>query len=387
MYFKSKHRSTAGGFTLIELMVVIAIIGLLFVTLMGAMYKASETAKSARSQQLVTKIHNQIMPKWEAYQTRRLPVNPPTSLSSNVAASSFRLKIARWKLGALRELMRVEMPNNYDDVQMVSTSGASKLMYLVSGTSAKYIPNDLKTYQQQIAVAGGGTSASYTQYSQYIAKLAATNESAECLYMTVKLGSEDRDSTATAVSLADSGDIDYDNMPEFLDGWGNPVVWIRWPAGFVSDLQPIYSVGTGDPRRGGTQSPDPSNSKNVLTRDPVRHHDSFDPLNVDRWEPQTTPGPNWPFPSWAGEREHGYTLYPLVVSGGPGYQPLSDSDPGVVMPVSATATGQTPSASDPFDLGKQSCPYYYSSGSLQLGTIADSSAYRIVHSHTIGNRP
>ena len=35
---------------------------------------------------------------------------------------------------------------------------------------------------------------------------------------------------------------------EFIDGWGNPIRFLRWPAGFVSDLQPLVEpAATRDP--------------------------------------------------------------------------------------------------------------------------------------------
>ena len=40
----------------------------------------------------------------------------------------------------------------------------------------------------------------------------------------------------TLFSKQDIGDVDEDGAPEFIDGWGNPIGWIRWPAGVVSDF-------------------------------------------------------------------------------------------------------------------------------------------------------
>ena len=33
------------------------------------------------------------------------------------------------------------------------------------------------------------------------------------------------------------GDVDEDGCPEFIDGWGRPIMFLRWAPGFRSDLQ------------------------------------------------------------------------------------------------------------------------------------------------------
>ena len=67
-----------------------------------------------------------------------------------------------------------------------------------------------------------------------------------------------------------------DGAPEFLDGWGKPISFLRWPAGFVSELQPL-DISTGN-------------------RNPDKDHDPFDPLRVHK---------------------EAYRLVPLIYSAGP----------------------------------------------------------------------
>jgi hypothetical protein len=43
------------------------------------------------------------------------------------------------------------------------------------------------------------------------------------------------------------GDVDGDGHPEFVDGWGRPISFIRWPAGFSSVLQSISANDPPDP--------------------------------------------------------------------------------------------------------------------------------------------
>jgi hypothetical protein len=67
------------------------------------------------------------------------------------------------------------------------------------------------------------------------------------------------------------GDIDRDGAPEFIDGWGNPIIFLRWAPGFSDQSQ-------------------------IQESDSTTKHDPFDPLRVD---------------------QPGYALIPLIASGGP----------------------------------------------------------------------
>ena len=42
-------------------------------------------------------------------------------------------------------------------------------------------------------------------------------------------------------------DVDGDGLPEFVDGWGRPISFIRWPAGFRSVLQSLSENDPADP--------------------------------------------------------------------------------------------------------------------------------------------
>jgi prepilin-type N-terminal cleavage/methylation domain-containing protein len=371
------------GFTLIELMVVIAIIGLMFVTLMGAMYSALDMAKRARSQQVVAKLNNQIAGKWETYQTRRLPVNAANVASSNaqlkgmMTGSQARLAIARAKLGATRELMRLEMPDAYVDI------GAST-KYLVMSGGQTYVPRATYLYQWFMNQAPTRTTIGNGE------PLMQEHDSPECLYMTLTLGAEDRDATSLAISVQETSDMDLDGMPEFRDGWGNPIYWIRWPSGFVSDVQPMYSIKPTDARYVGApaQTADLNITGNYLTRDPPLNHDPFDMLEVDRWEPKPLTGGAWPWP-WAGQPETGYNLMPLIFSCGSSFDPSTST-----FPLAYQASLGAPAGNNndpPFDLTNRSCPYYSYNDSVvgklvRPGAPRDATANQVVHNQSLGSR-
>jgi prepilin-type N-terminal cleavage/methylation domain-containing protein len=369
------------GFTLIELMVVITIIGLLFTTLMGARYSAQNMAKRARTQQIVSKMHNQLMPKWEGYQTRRLPIGQPTAstpadLAGRINASQTALVAAGQRLGAVRELMRIELPDTYTDVQLATSNNQQ---YLLLPNGQQFVPRSVYLYQNNVANAPTRLTPPQPagNFSNQLTTVSITNSSSECLYMIVTLNTEDRDSTALAVSAPETSDTDLDGMKEFSDGWGNPFLFCRWAGAFVSELQPMYSVPPSDPRYGSGQAvdPDPRRSTNHLTRDPVMNHDPLDVLGIDRWEPQSQ-GP------WSNQPEYGFALFPLIMSGGDDFDPTQSASGNDGFGVRFTASNTGISKSAPFSIQNAACPYYQAGTSNQNGTILDSSAYNNVHNQS-----
>jgi len=71
-------------------------------------------------------------------------------------------------------------------------------------------------------------------------------ESAECLALIVMKGGFNPDA-AEVFRNDELGDIDKDGAPEFLDGWGRPIGFIRWPAGFASPIQLLVAAQNPDP--------------------------------------------------------------------------------------------------------------------------------------------
>jgi prepilin-type N-terminal cleavage/methylation domain-containing protein len=97
------------GFTLVELLVVVAIIALISATALFAMWGATEQAKAERTRTLIAKIDMAIMRQWETYETRRINVNPGGASRRHRAFS---------RLAAIRELQRMELPERRADLMV-----------------------------------------------------------------------------------------------------------------------------------------------------------------------------------------------------------------------------------------------------------------------------
>lgn len=281
------------AFTLVELLVVIAIIAILSGVLLGALWLSQESARTASTQSTIAAIDTLISERYDSYRTRRVQISMGYDNAGNPIAETLQQFAAR-RLAAMRELIRTEMPDRWSDV----------------------------TDSLVVLPARGSLSRSYL--ARYTAAPAASIEEqeAECLYLILESMRED---DAANLIMKRRGDTDGDGLYEILDGWGRPIRWIRWPSGFVSDLQ---------------------------TGNAANDHDPFDPLK------------NHPV---------AYRTHPLVYSAGPNkdFDVLSEFNP--VLHYSTTWGGWT------------SNPYVTDSASRMIGLIVDTNGNGLGHMDNITN--
>jgi prepilin-type N-terminal cleavage/methylation domain-containing protein len=207
-----------GGFTLIELLITMTIIAIISAAILGTAAAAFENARRSRTQSLITKISGLVLERWDSYANRRLDINPllvneinQKYQSNQITAAQRGKMLADARLIGLRELMKMEMPDSYRDV----------------------------AWTPQILASTPPLTFAYRR--SYATGNEDSNDIAEHLYKTVMYATGDGEAR-TLFNSQDIGDTDGDGAPEFIDGWGNPIRWIRWPSGFVSDLQPAQEL-------------------------------------------------------------------------------------------------------------------------------------------------
>jgi prepilin-type N-terminal cleavage/methylation domain-containing protein len=208
------------GFTLVELLVTIVIISILASLTLAGLAGVRQRGKIEKTRSTIRKLHEIVMPQYESYLTQRVQLPPALT-----GTGPYR------KLKAIRALIAQEMPDQWLDVFTPSTislphSGGGPVISPATAPTRRYA-----------ALKGSisGIPASPTIYG-----------SAECLFMVVArsgfAAEEFEFFRADEVT-----DINNNGAPEFADGWGRPIAFIRWPAGFQSIAQPPDVSGNPDP--------------------------------------------------------------------------------------------------------------------------------------------
>jgi prepilin-type N-terminal cleavage/methylation domain-containing protein len=223
-----QHPRPRRAVTLIELLITMTIMAIISAAILGTAAAAIESGRDKKTQSQIAKIHTLLMERYASYETRRIDVDPritqeidawvagattPAEFKARSTARGQMLADAR--LLGLRELIKKEMPDRQKDVEHLT-------LILTQP------PPLAQTYYrrfQQLQAAGENLSP------------------AECLYLVVMNATGDGEAR-TLFTKQDIGDVDDDGASEFIDGWGNAIGWIRWPAGVVSDLQPKNPDGT-----------------------------------------------------------------------------------------------------------------------------------------------
>ncbi len=263
------------GFTLVELLVTITIIAMVAGMSFGALQWARRAAAEEKTRQTIAKLNSIIMRKYESYRTRRAPIST-TGLTPAQSAQK--------RLDALRELMQMEMPERFADITtnpINYSDWGSTTIISRPAASQRYlnILNSTKTLPTE------------------------DNASAECLYMIVSVNNPEELAHFRPDEIADT---DEDGRPEFIDGWGMPIRFLRWPAGFVQTSSAAAPLQSG-----------------IATTD----HDPFDTRKIDATAYKLTPliysaGPDKTYGLNSGDSAYFYDyatagrLDPYASSGG-----------------------------------------------------------------------
>jgi len=229
------------SFTLVELLVAISIMAILGTMTMIALAGAQRDAEVSRTRSTIRKINEIILAKWEEYATRQLPVELPVlALVPNPNAGGAipvaGQEIARMRMVGLRDLMRMEMPDRITDVLWSPTLlnievrlNNNRSLYPLG--SLPY-PSLWSGYRERfVGFAAPATFSPPSNLGPATALWSPANASAELLYFVVASSSSSGIGGLETFRPTELGDTDGDGFPEFIDAWGRPIFWIRWPAG------------------------------------------------------------------------------------------------------------------------------------------------------------
>lgn len=355
------------GFTLIELLVVIMIIAILAALVLGVAAIAGETARESHSRHMVERLHTLMLEHYDSYRARRVKLNPAvetTISNSSLSTTAKGQALAEARLYAMREMMLMEIPDRWSDIILEKVedfslaAGPLKPIYLVDRTDLS------NAYYRRFTQLIGRTNTLTGQPNT--ADDIRRNQGAECLYMVVTMACGDGEARSLFAENT-IGDVDGDGAPEFLDGWGHPINFLRWAPGFDSQIQ--LNANTLGPSTGTT-----------WLAAAQKDHDPFDLFRVDN---------------------KAFRLVPLIYS--PGRDESSglyaaaytDADPSILI-WRPTAVGGVAVASQAPYLSPKLTPYDFSLTPNQKGymgtdeSLIDPSKDRTctdnIHNHLLGQR-
>ena len=279
--------SRRSGFTLIELLITIMIIGMLSSMLMFGLLKVQAQTQAARTKTTIAKIDELLRQRWQSFGTRRLPVS---SVGVNQKAA------AELRLVAIRQIQRMELPDHWSEVTAPLT-----ILKKLDGSNAVDGNNNpitlprtgLANAYQRYYDTVGVNKAGAVPANSASGKPSIEQQDAECLYMILTEGASDERNGREMFLESEIADVDGDGAPEFVDGWGMPIRFIRWPVGFIDDPRQDSSAQA---RFGHLSDLMPPKVSGTCKPDAANKHDAMDPLRVDT---------------------EAFLIYPLIYSGGP----------------------------------------------------------------------
>lgn len=286
------------GFTLVELLVTIAIIGILASLLLGVAAIAAETGREAKTKALIAKLHTLLMEHYDTYRDKRVEIKAPVSGKD----------LAQWRLRAAREQMKMEMPDRWSDLLLISLGDGSNPSNLAPKTINFSLPANQPQYLAYVPSLAEIYRGVYFRIAARDLEVGTLieNQSAECLYMIITYATGDGEARAQ-FKETDIADTDGDGAPEFVDGWGRPIQFLRWAPGYSSDQQ--LSIARldeiGDEAVEDLRNPD---KRQAIAAAIAADHDPVDLFRVDQ--------PYDAANTYEANAVRGFRLMPLIFSGG-----------------------------------------------------------------------
>jgi prepilin-type N-terminal cleavage/methylation domain-containing protein len=276
------QRKARRGLTLVELLVTISIMATVTSMFVVAYRSAAVEANNIRTQSTIRKISEVLTARMQEYE--QLPAEPlaidPSVIPSATTGYRFRttpifgnvqpvgvvppasqetavMLLERARLFVLRQTIVQEMPDHPDDLKWTTTWFPPPPTPLPPLQRAQRVEQHIQSWlsnshwfptglfvpgQPQIRAVGDLTSRT----RQLIRKLSdvdsdgvispildweKTNANAELLYLIVEDSALNGSSAIELFGRSEVRDTDGDGLNEFVDTYGNPIRWIRWPSG------------------------------------------------------------------------------------------------------------------------------------------------------------
>jgi prepilin-type N-terminal cleavage/methylation domain-containing protein len=259
------------GLTLVELLVTISVMATVTSMLVIAYRSAATEANNIRTQATIRKITEVLtarMQEYEQFRAEPLAIDPSV-IPSVTTGYRFRTTpipgnaqpvvlpppnqesvvtlLERARLFVLRQTIVQEMPDHPDDLKWTTTwyTGGPVELHLqallsnshrfpvglfVPGSSPIFAVGELTPRTRQLIRKLSVVDPVSGAISP-IPGWQTTNANAELLYLIVEDSAYNGSSAIELFGRSEIRDTDGDGLNEFVDTYGNPIRWIRWPSG------------------------------------------------------------------------------------------------------------------------------------------------------------
>ena len=218
------------GFTLVELLVVIVVLGIIAGMVSQALTGANRSAQQTRAQGFVNRLNLTVLQLYEREANRRIGF-PGTAWSAESANQTQMI----WK----RDWLRAILPDTIADIHAGSGGTAPQVFGVpfLSTTTRDVVSDDPRfaasaRYRQRVEATYTALTGTPQTWPAAFAAWTREHESAECLYLIFASNTLNGQPLLAQLNDRDIAATDEDGMPEIVDSWGVPVLWMRSPAGF-----------------------------------------------------------------------------------------------------------------------------------------------------------
>jgi len=267
------------AFTLVEMLIVCAVIGILAILTLFAVSKAATASKVAKTRATIQKLDVAMRQIFSSYEDQFDAIKKRVVRDYPTLSQEEQQRIAAH---FIRDLMRMEMPQNWAEVD----EGPIRM-------SGGYFIEESPLLE-------------YYRTAKEHATEQPPNKAALLFLIIQNLNPE----ALEAFLGSEIADTNGDGLSKFVDAWGNPIRFLRWtPAFHGSDLQPDVLEWLRDPK----YNPNRDNSDwwiNSYPDDPRLYAAMGDAktIHVDPIDERKDTD------AW---KNIGWFLYPLIYSAGP----------------------------------------------------------------------
>jgi prepilin-type N-terminal cleavage/methylation domain-containing protein len=285
-----------GAFTLIELLIVLALITVLITLTAGTVLRVIDTQQRNNTQTTLTKLQSALNRQWAAYKDQFFKedaarLNPvPWAYVYQMAGNDPARARVIWVKLRLSQAFPMSFQEALNGLTLPAFTGPN------GPVAATTLP-PLPTYQKALQQAGATASASPLNYESAVCLLLALQQSPSG--GGVKLEDLGVNSSIKSVVLPNTNSVNA-----LVDGWGTPLQFSRWPTGSALVLN-------NDPNFGLPGSAnDPTDPQGLLANTTWQQKN---PTAIVAFQAAFH---KLPLPNQANPAPRSFALVPLIASAG-----------------------------------------------------------------------